>query len=125
MKRLMIGAAAAALLLSGPARADGGGYTGNKLFAQCSDTALTLVGAYHNGLCLGYIIGVASALTDTHTICAPDEATFQQFNDIANRYLTAHPELRHDAAQSLVQTVRAGRSLPVQGRAALKRYIAS
>ena len=61
---------------------------------------------------LGYIMGAADAL-DTATICAPNNVTAGQINDMMKNYLENYPAVRHLAADSLISLVL-GRMWPCE-----------
>lgn len=97
----------ALLIPAAPVRADSvdtgvSFLTGNKLFAFCAaENNITSM------VCLGYIEGIADALSGGQWVngfraCLSIHMTAQQLQDVAMRYLAAHPELRHLAAAGLV-----------------------
>jgi Rap1a immunity proteins len=94
MKRLLIGGAAA-LLLAGPAMADG--YTGNSLFADCAASDYS-----SRNYCLGFTAGISTAMANSGAACPPGGSTFGQDRDIAKKFLADHPEQRHLEAGVLV-----------------------
>jgi hypothetical protein len=79
-------------------------YDGNKLLQYCSpgDTPT------HQGICIGYIAGLADALSSPGAsinglkACIPTGVKQGQVMDVAINYLKAHPETRHYTADSLV-----------------------
>jgi len=70
--------------------------TGNALKADCESTNLGL-----QGLCLGYVMGVADALAK-QKICTPSSVTAGQLESITKKYLNEFPERLHYSADSLV-----------------------
>lgn len=85
----------ASLLYS--ACASAGFFGGNALFDACSDDGSD----YHAGQCLGYVTGVFDSF-DGRYVCAPKSVTAGQATDIVVKYLTDHPEKRHELASFLV-----------------------
>lgn len=75
---------------------------GNDLYHDCSTSS-----AVDHGVCLGYIEGVADILSGSVTLfgwraCIPQEAQAQRLSNVVLNFLSAHPEIRHNAAPSLV-----------------------
>jgi hypothetical protein len=66
--------------------------TGNDLIEQCSQ---------NQAFCLGYVAGVADALSASGAICAPKPVTVGQDVAIVMKYLNDHPERRRYSASSL------------------------
>jgi Rap1a immunity proteins len=64
---------------------------GNKLLDECNADLSTP----QSGSCIGYVMGVADALTSLRVICTPDHSTVGQMRDIVKNQLRAHPERRH------------------------------
>jgi hypothetical protein len=114
--RFLLPAALATAFLSvavaAPARA--GGFatfeTGNQLFEECQPSA----SYYKQGVCLGFVAGVADAMDAAQSswrhetvtgwrACLPaNQVTEGQVQDVAVNFLTRHPELRHYGAVGLV-----------------------
>ena len=84
-------------LVAGSAQA-GTFWDGNKLHGKLNGNTIEQMQA------LGYIMGVADAL-DTATICAPNNVTAGQINDMMKNYLENYPAVRHLAADSLISVV--------------------
>ena len=76
------------------------------------DALLSLCQASDSNFCMGYIAGIADAVTSGPVsgwrACVPISATVQQVRDVVVEYLTAHPENRHFAAVSLGAAALAG-----------------
>ena len=72
-------------------------HDGNELLKHCLEPIETAESSY----CLGYISGAADMLGDD--ICVPKEVNRGQMNDIAVRYLQAHPELRQRSGVDLAE----------------------
>jgi Rap1a immunity proteins len=77
---------------------------GNALYGECADNR-----PVYQGKCGGFVVGVRDTLSTLEgtgvvrrTICMPKAVTQQQAIDVARQFLTAHPELRHLSAASLV-----------------------
>ena len=71
---------------------------GNKLLAE-------MTGSHGNQMhALGYVVGVADALTDI-TFCAPATITAGQVHDMVKQYLEAYPANRHNSADRIVNRV--------------------
>lgn len=70
---------------------------GNALFNACSNDG----GYYKEGQCLGYVTGVFDSFEGVY-VCAPEHVTAGQAKDIVVKYLTEHPEKRHEPAAFLV-----------------------
>jgi hypothetical protein len=106
--RKMVTATALVLALAAPGAANGDGtvaslYSGNTLLQLCQ--------SHPQGpnpvFCMGYIAGIADALGTGSSIagwraCFPHNGTVGRVRDIAVGFLTAHPEVRHLTAASLV-----------------------
>ena len=101
MKKLILTLA----LVAGTAQA-GTFWDGNKLYNKLQGNTMEQMQA------LGYIMGVADAL-DTATICAPNNVTAGQINDMMKNYLENYPAVRHLAADSLISLVL-GRMWPCE-----------
>ena len=101
MKRLILALA----LVVGTAQA-GTFWDGNTLYNKLNGSTMEQMQA------LGYIMGVADAL-DTATICAPNNVTAGQINDMMKNYLENYPAVRHLAADSLISLVL-GRMWPCE-----------
>ncbi|MEN3976444.1 Rap1a/Tai family immunity protein [Emcibacter sp. SYSU 3D8] len=78
---------------------------GNKLHMYCQGS---------HDICASYITGVADTLfmNGGTTVtggrnCLPNGVTIFQIKDVVKAFLTAHPEKRHLAAASLVETALA------------------
>ena len=80
-------------------RAAAGFVDGNKLFSDCEGQSGGGDSAW--GVCVGYVMGAADA---SETICLPNGVTVGQVRDVVTMYLRNHPERRHYAASSLVET---------------------
>ncbi len=57
--------------------------------------------------CVGYVLGIADAMKNHNTVdgyasCIPDQSTGTQLIDVVIKYMSNHPERRHEAAVSLV-----------------------
>lgn len=50
----------------------------------------------------GFVAGVADSALDGLRYCSPGDATLGQFNDVALRYLRAHPDTMPKTASSVV-----------------------
>lgn len=72
--------------------------SGNELFQSCEARE----GTADNGVCVGYIKGVADTFQIAHQFCPPKGAIGEQLNDVVIKYLRDHPEKRHYSASSLV-----------------------
>jgi Rap1a immunity proteins len=72
-------------------------HDGNELLKHCLEPIETAESSY----CLGYISAAADILGDD--ICVPKEVNRGQMNDIAVRYLQAHPELRQRSGVDLAE----------------------
>jgi hypothetical protein len=70
--------------------------TGNKLLEACLSGELV-----NQGICLGYVQGVADAFNKV--ACLPEGVTARQISDTLVRFLREHPELRHYSASSLAK----------------------
>ena len=101
MKRLILTLA----LMAGTAQA-GTFWDGNTLHSKLNGSTMEQMQA------LGYIMGAADAL-DTATICAPNNVTAGQMNDMMKNYLENYPAVRHLAADSLISLVL-GRMWPCE-----------
>lgn len=74
--------------------------SGNDLHEECRPTA-------RGSLCTGYILGVADAMQGYTALgewrmCSSKNVNSVQVVDVVKAFLTAHPEIRHFAAASLV-----------------------
>jgi hypothetical protein len=108
MKRIILAALVGVLLA--PSTAEAVSKNGNELFSDCSAENAT----YSNGICMGYIVGVGDAVLDLQflglidarfsPICVPRKSgvTVGQMVDIVKKYLTDHPEFRHQGGGALV-----------------------
>jgi len=73
--------------------------TGNDLFGVCSDGR-----EYLQGYCQAYVVGVADAMKANGypipSACIPkgEHVKSEQVRDVVVQYLTAQPEIRHQAA---------------------------
>jgi hypothetical protein len=94
----ILSSAAICVLLSSPSFAEF--YTGNDLLHLCSDGG--------EGVCLGYIMGVADTMEGGATTifgiraCVPNRATGKQLEDTVVAHLKRHVAARHLAANVLV-----------------------
>ena len=75
-------------------------YTGNEIFQRCNSD----IGTPDSVGCVGYVAGIADALTLTNTICVPTDVSVVQVRDIVLKYLREHPERRHYNASGLAAT---------------------
>lgn len=109
-----ISALVAVLLLvgGGPARAAGSDleyYTGDELFAQCTAAPADADYQPRQARCVGYVLGASDAQQaaqgagSASSICITASTGAQALADTVRRYLEAHPEKRHVAAQDLVR----------------------
>ena len=71
---------------------------GNKLLADMNGSVARQMGA------IGYILGVADALTSV-TLCMPATVTAGQVHDMVKNHLEANPQTRHLTGDSLVSHV--------------------
>jgi len=83
-------------------------YDGNRLLTACQSLIRkpdkhTAVDVFNSGLCVGFITGVADALS--HDLCLPRNVSIEQLEDIVVRYLRYNPKTRHLSASSLVFAV--------------------
>ena len=107
MKRFLLPLGLAAAALTGPSEAQNPGairafQSGNQLYAACeADT----------GLCMGYVAGVADAMSLVQVTggsiagvvaCIPFPVVIGEAKDVAVKYLREHPELRAYTAVDLV-----------------------
>ena len=98
------------MCLSQPALA----LSGNELKQHCNDESI-----YANGICTGYVIGVARGSASWHNEiknylsdalpeeliephCIPENVSLGQLRDIVKKYLENNPEVLHYDAASLV-----------------------
>ena len=102
---MLIAALVAAVVVAVPDRgARAGGFiSGNTLHDWCTGEE----GAFYDGACGGYVIGVFDALVDGMdkgggTICPPESLLSRQLVDVVKKHLSDHPEDRHYRADSLV-----------------------
>ena len=73
--------------------------TGNELLDWCHENQST----YKDGLCLGFIEGLAEVAAELKLMCAPaDHVTRQQIRDVVVHSLESDPAERQIAAKSLV-----------------------
>jgi len=102
------------LTLMGAGRARAAGpdleyYTGDELFAQCSAAPADADYQPRQARCVGYVLGVSDAEQAAQgagsglSICITPSTGAQALADVVRRYLEAHPEKRHVAAQDLVR----------------------
>jgi len=105
MRRVLAGVALAAVLMPASASANTARAfkDGNDLSRLCAEPMDT----FGNGECLGFVTGIADAMTERNPIggwsaCIPLDVTIGQAADVAKQFLTSHPELRHLVAASLV-----------------------
>lgn len=54
------------------------------------------------GMCIGYVVGVASVMEFINTLCLPDKSTHAQAVLVVQKYLYDHPEKLHLNADELV-----------------------
>lgn len=71
---------------------------GNKLLADMNGSGMRQMAA------IGYIMGVADALTSV-TVCMPPTVTAGQVHDMVKNHLEANPQTRHLTGDSLVSHV--------------------
>jgi hypothetical protein len=69
--------------------------TGAALKQRCIGVQGALASSTSNGICMGFITGVASAMSVTGNFCWPDGAMGAQFVAVVMKYLDDHPELLH------------------------------
>ena len=104
MKRIAIAAIAALLVTTSPAASQEivpvvAFANGNQLHSSCAAEKRI----FHAGVCYGYTVGVADALSAFRKICVPSEkVNRRQIRDIAINYLETHPEERHLSAMHSV-----------------------
>jgi len=108
MRRAITTAAALLLVAASPAAA----YSGNDLYAQCSQPLeRTWCLGFVSGLISGYIIGLQVSQDVYETglakqeelgICPPGASTYGQAVDMVIQYLREHPEERDRRAPILV-----------------------
>ncbi len=106
-RRLILAAVCAGVLATSAVEA---GYRdGNDLHANCNQEA----DAVDAGICYGYIVGFADALFDFQqtkvfidrfqSVCLPIERIpSDQLIDVVKKYLTDHPESRHQPGTWIV-----------------------
>jgi hypothetical protein len=75
---------------------------GNLLKGDCDSKV-----SFSNGLCDGYIVGVADTMAGGDTIngfraCFPSDVTAKQVLDVARQYLDQNPAQRHSTAVGLL-----------------------
>lgn len=102
MKRMLrtVAVLIAVGLSSQHAQAVRGFLSGNKLYDYITGSDVTL-----QQDAVGYVGGVADAEESTPNkprFCMPEQVSRGQARDIVRNYLSAHPELRHYSASSLV-----------------------
>jgi Ssp1 endopeptidase immunity protein Rap1a len=68
---------------------------GNELYQECTAGPSRL-------FCIGYIEGVADALSRMHLQCLPEQVAARQIVELAVNYLRDHPEKRHLVASDEV-----------------------
>ena len=90
--RLILAAATIATAFAGTAHA--GFIDGNKLFENLRRQV-----GNRQGLCLGYITGVADTPEGANCI---EGVSAGQVHDAVKQYLESHPEVRHHTANSIV-----------------------
>ena len=71
---------------------------GNKLLADMNGSGMRQMAA------IGYIMGVADALTSV-TVCMPPTVTAGQVHDMVKNHLEANPQTRHLTGDSLISHV--------------------
>ena len=71
---------------------------GNKLLADINGSGMRQMAA------IGYIMGVADALTSV-TVCMPPTVTAGQLNDLMRNHLESNPQTRHFTGDSLISHV--------------------
>jgi Rap1a immunity proteins len=78
--------------------------TGKELLADCSSNE-----GFRRTSCIGYVSGLGDGFTLWESsdadapVCIPQHATAGQAQDIAVRYLRAHPEIRRQSAAILLR----------------------
>jgi hypothetical protein len=106
MRKMVTAAALILALAAGVAKGDivRNFYSGDALLSLCQ--------ASDSNFCMGYIAGIADAVTSGPVsgwrACIPISATVEQVRDVVVGFLTAHPENRHFAALSLGAAALAG-----------------
>jgi hypothetical protein len=70
--------------------------TGNQLLSWCSTDAT-------EPACASYVLGVADSIIN-QMACIPRGVVGAQLVDITVAWLRAHPQIRHEGAQSMVAT---------------------
>lgn len=90
-----------ALCLFSQAHAFAGFYSGNEIYAKCTDND-----TFYRGQCLSYIAGISDAMdennVDGFTACIPGGVTAGQLKDLVTQWLFSHANKRHYAASGLV-----------------------
>jgi hypothetical protein len=95
----MIAAVLVSLVVSGPAW----GKPGNDVYTHCRSGD-----NFSDGICMGYIQGVADALNGPERgmrgrhFCIPEQATYGQIKAVVIKWFEANPQLLHYAAFGLV-----------------------
>ena len=72
--------------------------TGNGLLSDCDDSS----DSYSQGLCNGYILGVARLGGRRGNHCVPAHATNRQVYDVVKNGLRSHPEERQKESNDLI-----------------------
>jgi hypothetical protein len=82
---------------------------GNSLYALCTaSSGNTFVDAASEGMCLGYVDGVATTLIALDFIDVPTGVTHGQLQDVAVKYLKDNPATRNqDAAVLTIKAITA------------------
>jgi hypothetical protein len=103
-RAMLIAVLSSNFVMAGPASA-WDTLTGNMLFDNCKDWPRGGTGdamsVFADGTCVGYIWGVASALSGS-SFCIPTEVQPNQLTDVVKGWLDGYPEVRHHTASSLV-----------------------
>ena len=55
-----------------------------------------------DGMCIGYVVGVASVMQFMNAVCLPERSTHAQAVLVVQKYLHQHPEKLHLNADELV-----------------------
>jgi hypothetical protein len=94
----------ASLSLTAPASAQWAFVDGNELHKWCMTPEW-------EGLCISYIKGtwdmidsIQSSKMPQKFVCVPNEVTASQMRDVVMKWVSSRPDLRHQAASSLVQS---------------------
>lgn len=70
--------------------------TGNELLHVCQSNNI-----FDRGVCAGFITAAAQVIQIAGKGCFAESMTLEQGRDVVLKYLTDHPEARHEAAVSL------------------------